>query len=70
LPNDVVEANTVNAFKYRLDKRWSNQDVLFDFNADLIGTGSVPISFACDRTLQVVQKSGLPIYFCYNFVNS
>ena len=33
---------TVNAFKYRLDKHWSNQDVPFDFNADLTGTGSVP----------------------------
>jgi len=41
-----VEANNVNAFKYRLDKHWSNQDVLFDFNADLTGTGSV---FVCDR---------------------
>jgi len=48
LPNDVVEANTVNAFKYRLDKHWSNHDVLFDFNADLIGTGSV-LQFVCDR---------------------
>jgi len=28
---------------YRLDKHWSSQDVLFDFNADLTGTGSVPI---------------------------
>ena len=43
LTNEVVEANTVNAFKYRLDKHWSNQEVLFDFNTDLIGTGSVPI---------------------------
>jgi len=29
--------------EYRLDKHWSNQGVLFDFNADLTGTGSVPI---------------------------
>ena len=43
LPNDVVEADTVNTFKNRLDKHWYNQDVLFDFNADLIGTGSTPI---------------------------
>jgi len=34
---------SVNAFKYRLDKHRSNQEVLFDFNADLTGTGSVPI---------------------------
>jgi len=43
LLNEVVEANTVNAFKYRLDKHWSNEEVLFDFYADLTGTGSVPI---------------------------
>ena len=43
LPNEVVEADTVNAFKYRLDKHWSNQDVLFDFNANLTGTVSVRI---------------------------
>jgi len=48
VPNEVVEANTVNAFKYRLDKHWSNQDVLFDFNADLMRTGSVLV---CDRNL-------------------
>jgi len=40
LPNDVVEADTINAFKNRLEKYWSNQDVLFHFNVDLIGTGS------------------------------
>jgi len=39
----VVEADTVNTFKNRLDKHWYNQDVLFNFNADLIGTGSIPI---------------------------
>jgi len=43
---EVVEADTVNAFKYRLGEHWSNQDVgfiLFDFNADLTGTESLPI---------------------------
>jgi len=40
----VVEAVTVNAFKYRLDKHWSNQEILFDFSAGLTGTGSVPVS--------------------------
>jgi len=37
LPNDVIETDAVNAFKNRLDKHWSNQDVLFSFNADLTG---------------------------------
>jgi len=43
LPNDVVEIDSIDTFKNRLDKYWSNQDVLFNFNADLIGTGSLPI---------------------------
>jgi len=43
LPNDVLEADTFNNFKNRLDKYWSNQDVLFNFNAALIGTGSLPL---------------------------
>jgi len=42
-PNDVVEADTINTFKNRLDKYWSNQHVLFNFNADLIVTESLPI---------------------------
>jgi len=43
LPNDVAEADTTNTFKNRLDKYWSNQDVLFHFNADFLGTGKLPI---------------------------
>ena len=35
LPNAVVKSDTINTFKNRLDKHWSNQEVLFDFNADL-----------------------------------
>jgi len=46
-----VEADTVSAFKYRLDKHWSDQEsrVVFDFNADLTGTGSVVYQFVCDH---------------------
>jgi len=39
LPNSVVDANSVNAFKARLDKFWLHQEVMFDFTADLSGTG-------------------------------
>jgi len=38
--NLVVEAPSVNRFKMRLDKFWSNQDVLYNFKAPLLGTGS------------------------------
>ena len=40
LPNTVVDAGTVNAFKARLDKFWSHQVVKFDFTANLTGTGN------------------------------
>ena len=40
LPNSVVDASTVNAFKARLDKFWSHQAVKFDFTAVLTGTGN------------------------------
>jgi len=41
-----VSANTTNTFKARLDKKtrldkfWHNQDVIYNFKAQLQGTGS------------------------------
>ena len=40
LPNWVVSANTSNTFKSRLDKFWQNQDVIYNFKAQIHGTGS------------------------------
>jgi len=40
LPNSIVDACTVNAFKARLDKFWQHQLVKFDFTADLTGAGN------------------------------
>ncbi len=39
LPNWVVSANTTNTFKSRLDKLWQNQDSVYNFCAQLLGTG-------------------------------
>jgi len=40
LRNEVVESGTINTFKNRFNKHWSNEEVLFDFSADLTdGTG-------------------------------
>jgi len=36
----VVSANTTNTFKTRLDKFWHNQDIIYNFRAQLQGTGS------------------------------
>ena len=40
LPNSAVDANSVNALKARLDKFWLHQEVMFNFTADLSGTGN------------------------------
>jgi len=40
LPNHVVEAEAVDAYKASSDKFWMHQDITFDFAADLTGTGN------------------------------
>ena len=40
LPESVISAGTIDTFKNRLDKFWSNQDVLFDYKANLSGIGN------------------------------
>jgi len=40
LPNWVVSANSTNTFKARLDQFWHNQDITYNFRAQLQGTGS------------------------------
>ena len=49
LPNHVVDVNSVNVFKARLDRFWTDQDVKFDFTADLTGTG--------DRSVNVISET-------------
>ena len=40
LPDDVVCAPTLGSFKTRLDRFWQHQCMLFDWEADIAGTGS------------------------------
>ena len=40
LPNHVVSAETVNTFKQRLDKFWIDQDVMYNYKADIHGIGN------------------------------
>ena len=40
LPDYVVHADTVNCFKSRLDTFWSNQNLVYNFKAEISGTGS------------------------------
>ena len=38
LPDSVVCAISVNAFKNKLDQYWANQDVVYDYEADIVGS--------------------------------
>ena len=40
LPDTVVMSETVNQFKNKLDKFWANQDVIFNYKAELTGVGN------------------------------
>ena len=42
LPDYMVEADSVNSFKNRLDKYWANQEFVVNFNPELMGTGGLP----------------------------
>ena len=39
LPNVVVDVDSVDLFKTRLDKFWTFQDVKYDYTVDLTGSG-------------------------------
>ena len=38
LPDHVVDVNSLKQFETRLDKFWRNQDVMFDWTAEITGT--------------------------------
>jgi len=40
LPSEVVNAPSLNSFKNRLDRFWFNQDILYNWHAELTKTGS------------------------------
>ena len=39
LPNYAVDVQSIDVFKVHLDKFWAQQEVMFDWTADLTGTG-------------------------------
>ena len=40
LSNDVVKADTTNQFENRLDWFWRNQELIYNYKAELTGIGS------------------------------
>jgi len=43
--NDVVHAESTNMFKSRLDKFWSNQEIIYDYRDEIEGTGSWSVTY-------------------------
>jgi len=44
LPDSVVESKSINSFKNNLDKFWQNEDVKFNWKANLTSAGSHSLS--------------------------
>ena len=40
LPSEIINSASVNIFKNRLDTFWKNQEIYFDYKADIAGTGN------------------------------
>ena len=43
----VVDARSLNSLKNRLDKFWSNQELIYDYKAPLILGSSRSVKFLC-----------------------
>ena len=54
LSSFVVFADSVNCFKNRLDKFWSNQDIIYDYQAEIHGTGNRSEEWYCDSIEEIV----------------
>ena len=45
LPENVINANSLNSFKNRLDKFWSTQDIVYNYRAEInTNTGSLKVN--------------------------
>jgi len=45
LPDHVVDINSLKQFETRLDKFWGNQDVMFDWIAEITGIGDQSVDY-------------------------
>ena len=63
LPNSIIQATSINSFKNRLEKFWSIQAILYDYESPLTmttGTGNYePLIFDCEEeNLMIEEPSG------------
>ena len=53
-------ANSTNTFKRRLDIYWQDQEIIYDFHAQLQGTGSIKlILIIMDKSIAAVNTAAL-----------
>jgi len=43
LPNEVISATAVNSFKNRLDVFWADQEVLYNYKANITGNRGIKL---------------------------
>ena len=43
LPNEVITATSVNSFKNRLDLFWADQEVLYNYKANITGNRGIKL---------------------------
>jgi len=43
LPNEVITATSINSFKNRLDLFWADQEVLYNYKANITGNRGIKL---------------------------
>jgi len=57
LPNAVVDFDSVDLFKSRLDNFWMLQDVKYDYTVDLTTLSTLPVpEMDLSLTLKIIEK--------------
>ena len=61
LPNSVIQARSINSFKNKLDKLWSTQAIIYDYESPLTitnGTGNYDIKIFDSEDLIMEESTG------------
>ena len=66
MPDLLVDADTLNTFKSRLDKHCLDQDVLCSFYSELTGAGGA--SIYCDVVKDTGKKEYLALLFSLDWI--
>ena len=59
LPATVVHASSVNNFKNKLDAYWSNQEMMYNYQAEISGTGTINKNSSGDEIANVLVNDDI-----------